>query len=92
MEVRYSSTFKSIKISSKPDAILIREDDRDMVIWEKVLPLNAVPIVHFLHGFPFGSISLKYLLRFIKECCPTAVCPEPDLLLLDGNGINHLAR
>src|SRR3989304_6342817 len=91
MIVGYPAASKTVKVGAEPDAIHIRKDDRDMIIREKILPIDADSLVGFIHGLSLGRIgSVNLLGRIVKGGSP-AFGSEPQFLALNGNRKNHFA-
>jgi hypothetical protein len=91
MVVGYPSASKTVKGGAEPDAIHIRKDDRNMIIREKILPIDAYFLVDFIHGLSLGRIGFVNLLGRIVKGSPSAISSEPQFLALNSNRKNHLA-
>jgi hypothetical protein len=62
-----------------------------MIIREKILPIDADPLIDFVHGLSLGRISSVSLLGQIVKGGSPAFGSEPQPLILNGNGKNHFA-
>ena len=91
MVVGYPPASKTVKIGAEPDAIHVRQDDRDMIIREKILPIDADPLVDFIRRLSLGRIGSANLLGRIVKGSPSAIGSEPQFLALNGNRKNHFA-
>ncbi len=62
-----------------------------MIIREKILPIDADPLIDFVHGLSLGRVSSTTLLGRIIKGSSSAFGSEPQLLTLNGNCKHHFA-